>query len=872
VDLVTARGSVASSVALDGGARSLALVSGVDPGTQLYASTTNPGTDEPQVTVIAVSGDQAKDGPSIATTFQLPGAATRMVYDEASLLLEVLGATPDGAGTTVYVVEPHGKTVFADHRLPFAPTAWILDHDQNYPTTSPGAILAFGAGGEAASLDVGHYHLSWRLPGVILGALTVGLLFLLARVLFRRRVVGVIVGLFALLDGMFFVQSRIAMNDVYTGFFIVAAYLLFAWLWIGRRSWRAFWLLMPAIGVLLGLALASKWVAAYAIGALGILVLARSALGRVILIAGLVGLTGVLSWMALAVPADSGASGNLLFTMIMVGLTLAAVVVTVYHPIAWSDDEVRLAVGGPPAAGFLLALTAIAAGRADTSIALGPVLVTPLTIGFALVVTGLLAYVAFRVAGRAGFGPLALAPALDDPRTQLPPPAPPAEGWLRLGSGLGLPAIWIGLSLVAIPLGVYVISYLPWAFVEGHQIVTGWPPGHTGQTLLALTGEMYRYHNNLTAAHPASSPWWAWPLNLKPVWFYQGSFANDTAGAIYDAGNVVTWWLGIPAMAFAAFQAFRRRSLPLALILIGFLAQWVSWARIDRAAFEYHYYTSLPFVFLALAYLVAEVWHGASRRTWILVRVAAAVALMGPVLLWVLRLPLCAIANVDAVNKGSQACHGNPGNLVVTPAAAALTVVGLVTLIVLVRLLMRLNRPRTDERPLEFRDLAPLVGTAVAGGAALAISRALPSADPLLSFPGIVPEIIALIVAVPLGLLALQVVTARDGRRFVTGLLVAVAAWFVILYPNISALPLPTAMVNAYQGLLPTYLYAFQFSVNTVDRSGAISFADPRFGLLVAFLVVACGVVAYSSWVWRQSLATTSDGAGVPSGEAPGPA
>ena len=30
---------------------------------------------------------------------------------------------------------------------------------------------------------------------------------------------------------------------------------------------------MPAIGVLLGLALASKWVAAYAIGALGILVL-----------------------------------------------------------------------------------------------------------------------------------------------------------------------------------------------------------------------------------------------------------------------------------------------------------------------------------------------------------------------------------------------------------------------------------------------------------------------------------------------------------------------------------------------------------------------------------------------------------------------
>ena len=81
------------------------------------------------------------------------------------------------------------------------------------------------------------------------------------------------------------------------------------------------------------------------------------------------------------------------------------------------------------------------------------------------------------------------------------------------------------------------------------------------------------------------------------------------------------------------------------------------------------------------------------------------------------------------------------------------------------------------------------------------------------------PEIIALIVAVPLGLVALQVVTARDARRFVAGLLAAVVAWFAILYPNISALPMPSSVVNAYQGLLPTYLYAFQFSVNTVDRS-----------------------------------------------------
>ena len=64
-------------------------------------------------------------------------------------------------------------------------------------------------------------------------------------------------------------------------------------------------------------------------------------------------------------------------------------------------------------------------------------------------------------------------------------------------------------------------------------------------------------------------------------------------------------------------MAYRRRSLALALIAIGFAGQWVPWARIDRAAFQYHYFTALPFVLLALAYFVAELWHGAARRTWL---------------------------------------------------------------------------------------------------------------------------------------------------------------------------------------------------------------------------------------------------------------
>jgi hypothetical protein len=656
---------------------------------------------------------------------------------------------------------------------------------------------------------------------------------------------------------MFFVQSRIAMNDVYTGFFILAAYLGFAWLYVTpeRPRW-AFWAVMPAIGLMLGLALASKWVAAYAIGALGILYLMRSALGRLVLIAGMIAVTAVLGWMALAVPEGTDGAGNLPFVLIMIGLTLATVAISVYRPVAWSDDEARFAIVGPAAVGILVALTSIALGRANAALTIGPFAITPLLAGFALVVLGLVAYAAFALAARMGVGPFA--PSHDRPAG--PPPASPApEGWLRMGWGLGIPAAWLAASLLVLPIVVYVALYLPWAFIDNHQLVEGWPVGHTGQTLADLTGEMYRYHNNLTAAHAASSPWWAWPANLKPVWFYQGSFAGDTAAAIYDAGNVVLWWLSIPAMAFVAFQAYRRRSVALALILVAFLAQWVSWARIDRAAFQYHYYTSLPFVMLALAYFVAEVWHGASRRTWLLARVAAAVALMTPVIMWVLRYPLCAIAGVESVNAGSQACNGNPGNLVVTPASAALVVVVIVTVVIMVKLLYDLGRPRVGDRLLTARDLAPILLTAAIGVVALLVSRVLPDEEPLFAINGLVPELIALLAAIPLGIVAIQVATARDARRFVAGLVAAAVIWFAVLYPNIAALPLPSVVVNAYQGLLPTYLYAFQFSVNTVDRSGAITFADPKFAILVVVLLVAAGVVAYSAWAWRQALAEPLD-------------
>ena len=111
---------------------------------------------------------------------------------------------------------------------------------------------------------------------------------------------------------------------------------------------------------------------------------------------------------------------------------------------------------------------------------------------------------------------------------------------------------------------------------------------------------------------------------------------------------------GHPGAAFVALAGVQAPQPGLGLIAIGFAAQWIPWARIDRAAFQYHYYTALPFLVLALAYFLAELWHGASRRTWLLARLAGGGRDLCPAVLWIFSRPLCAFVGVESVNPGRR--------------------------------------------------------------------------------------------------------------------------------------------------------------------------------------------------------------------------
>ncbi|HEY8168291.1 MAG TPA: phospholipid carrier-dependent glycosyltransferase [Candidatus Limnocylindrales bacterium] len=834
----------------------------------------------------------------------MPAAVYDLVYDSATQMLHVLGRTPDGDASTVYVVEPHANAVYADALLPAPPVAWALDADADRPSQDRQQLLTIAADGQVAVVETGRNAFGWRLPGVILGALTAALIYLLARVLIRRRTVGLAVAGLVLVDGMMFAQSRIGMNDVYVGAFIAAAYLVFALLWLGRwRGWSALLVGLPLLGVILGLALAAKWVGLYAIGGIVLLILIRSAVGRLIALAALIAMTGVLGWVAISSPTSStpdvvgtivvtilamlltglvlhvsragrtvllvglvfaavaapilvSVKGNGVFVVITLAVTLLLAVAIVLRPVRWSRDEARFAVAAPVVLGIVGTLLLVAASSSLPSEGM----VDPTTLlaaSLGLVAVGVLAYIGLAMAASRGRGPLAPTVTIE-PAGGLPAGQPP-RGWLRPGWRFGLPWLWALGCVLAIPVVVYVISFAPWVEL-GNRWIESFPAGNEGQTLLALQIQMYEYHDNLRATHAASSPWWAWPFDLKPVWFYLGNLAEGWTAVIYDAGNLVLFWLSVPAMIWLAFTAWHRRSLALALVLIGFACQWLPWARIDRATFQYHYYTSLPFVIIGLAYFLAELWHGPSARTWLLARVSVAAMLVAVPLLWLLRVPLCAVSGVAQVNPGSQACGYVSEAFVLTERAAVSLLIVLVGIVILAwqAHTLGLRRRRSDFEATPGGRLPPgaiwLLITAVTTGVAVAIVQSRFAETPLVTAPigDIGPYVGALLLGLPLAVAAWLVIGARDPRRFIIGTFGAMIIWFVAFQPTIAALPVPTGLARLFQTLpLSTYNYDFQFAVNTAGATET-SFLSLESVALTAMVACLAGAAMYAAAVWRS--------------------
>ena len=92
------------------------------------------------------------------------------------------------------------------------------------------------------------------------------------------------------------------------------------------------------------------------------------------------------------------------------------------------------------------------------------------------------------------------------------------------------------------------------------------------------------------------------------------------------------------------------------------------------------------------------------------------------------------------------------------------------------------------------------------------------------------------------------------------GIVIAAGLWLLIWYPNLTGLPMPTGLANIYQGLLPTWNYAFQFATNMDPpvKGGIIDAGTIVIAFISLIAVSAVMIVAYR-WHSRPPSGELSD-------------
>jgi dolichyl-phosphate-mannose--protein O-mannosyl transferase len=126
-------------------------------------------------------------------------------------------------------------------------------------------------------VDLGFNPFGWRIAACLFGTLCIPMMYLLARRLWPNRIFAIAAATLVCFDGMFFIQSRIGMIDIFPIFFILASYFLFL-VHIQSRSFNASMLSLVALGTVLGIGIASKWIVLAAWASIVFLLVVRIAL------------------------------------------------------------------------------------------------------------------------------------------------------------------------------------------------------------------------------------------------------------------------------------------------------------------------------------------------------------------------------------------------------------------------------------------------------------------------------------------------------------------------------------------------------------------------------------------------------------------
>jgi dolichyl-phosphate-mannose-protein mannosyltransferase len=174
------------------------------------------------------------------------------------------------------------------------------------------------------------------------------------------------------------------------------------------------------------------------------------------------------------------------------------------------------------------------------------------------------------------------------------------EPWLSPGT---LPGVGIGtlvISFLVLPVAIYFAAHIPFLFFPG--------PDATLAGVTQHQAWIWKNHTTIPAGPAQMSPWYAWPFDWRPVWFYFVREGTDHGRTVLFSGNPVIMWGGLAAVFACAWLWIRTRSRRAFLALAWWGALYLCWAVVPiRTAFLYYYAPALLAIGPALAVCV-ERW------------------------------------------------------------------------------------------------------------------------------------------------------------------------------------------------------------------------------------------------------------------------
>lgn len=160
--------------------------------------------------------------------------------------------------------------------------------------------------------------------------------------------------------------------------------------------------------------------------------------------------------------------------------------------------------------------------------------------------------------------------------------------------------LWCVLFFIIVPLIIYVLAYIPYMQVTDNP--------YDFEDILHNQEYMFNYHSDLKPdhVHPFASQWWSWPIDMRPVFLFQGQgYPDGYMSSMSTMGNPIIWWGGLGAVITLIVIRLRKGRLGqrTLFLTIAALSQYLPWVLISRETFIYHYFATVPFLILLMAVL-----------------------------------------------------------------------------------------------------------------------------------------------------------------------------------------------------------------------------------------------------------------------------